>query len=116
MLKRILVVAIVATIAAMLSHGALAQNQNEGDPERGREIAYTCFGCHGIPYQKNVYPTYPVPKIGGQTYGYLVSALKAYRAGDRQHPTMQAQANTLSDQDISDIAAYFVSLNEGDDS
>lgn len=112
MLKRILVVA----IAAMLSHGALAQNQGEGDAERGRVIAYTCFGCHGVPYQKNVYPTYPVPKIGGQTYGYLVSALKAYRAGERNHATMEAQANTLTDQDIRDIAAYFVSLNEGDDS
>lgn len=111
MLKRILVVA----LAAMLSHGALAQDQNQGDPERGRVIAYTCFGCHGIPQQKNVYPTYSVPKIGGQTYGYLVSALKAYRAGERQHATMQAQANTLSDQDIQDIAAYFVSLNEGNE-
>jgi cytochrome c553 len=112
MLKRILVVA----LAAMISHGAMAQNQNEGDAERGRIIAYTCFGCHGIPDQKNVYPTFSVPKIGGQTYGYIVSALKAYRAGDRQHATMQAQANTLSDQDMHDIAAYFVSLNEGDDS
>ncbi|RFF32817.1 c-type cytochrome [Wenzhouxiangella sediminis] len=116
MLKRILVVAVVATIAATISHGALAQNQNEGDAERGRVIAYTCFGCHGIPEQKNVYPTYPVPKIGGQTESYIVSALKAYRAGNRQHPTMRAQANTLSDQDINDIAAYFVSLHEGDDS
>jgi len=100
----------------MLSHGALAQEQSEGDPERGRVIAYTCFGCHGVPHQKNVYPTYPVPKIGGQTYSYLVSALKAYQAGERQHATMQAQANTLSDEDIRDIAAYFVSLSQGDDS
>lgn len=112
MLKQILVVA----FTAMLSHGALAQSQSDGDPERGSEIAYTCFGCHGVPWQQNVYPTYPVPKIGGQTYGYIVSALEAYRSGERQHPTMQAQANTLNDQDIRDIAAYFVSLSEGDDS
>lgn len=116
MLKRILFVAIVIVCAMTLSQAVPAQDQNQGDAERGRVIAYTCFGCHGVPYQKNVYPTYPVPKIGGQTYGYLVSALKAYRAGDRQHPTMKAQANTLSDEDIRDIAAYFVSLNQGDDS
>lgn len=112
MLKRILSAALIAALV----QGAVAQE--EGDPEHGREIAYTCFGCHGVPYQKNVYPTYPVPKIGGQTYGYLVSALQAYRSGNRQHPTMRAQANTLSDQDIRDIAAYFVSLTEeeaGDD-
>jgi cytochrome c553 len=114
MLKRILFVA----MAAMLSQAAPAQDASEGDAERGRVIAYTCFGCHGIPDYKNVYPTYPVPKIGGQTAGYIVSALKAYRAGERNHPTMQAQANTLSDQDMADIAAYFVSLDEakGDDS
>jgi|SRR5690554_5237837 len=110
MLKRIVFVA----LATMLAQGVSAQN--EGDAEHGREIAYTCFGCHGVPYQHNVYPTYPVPKIGGQTFGYIVSALQAYRAGERSHPTMQAQAGTLSDQDIRDIAAYFVSLNEGDDS
>lgn len=84
----------------------------EGDPERGREIAFTCTGCHGIPYYKNVYPTYSVPKIGGQNYGYIVAALKAYRAGERHHPTMHAQANTLSDEDIRDVAAYFVSLTQ----
>lgn len=112
MLKRILAVA----LAAALSQGALAQDDNEGDPQRGRVIAYTCFGCHGIPDYKNVYPTYSVPKIGGQTYSYIVSALEAYRAGERKHPTMQAQANTLTDRDIRDIAAYLVSLGEGDDS
>lgn len=79
----------------------------EGDPEHGREIAYTCKGCHAIPHHNNVYPTYSVPKVRGQTHGYLVAALKAYRTGNRQHPTMNAQANTLSDQDILDIAAYF---------
>lgn len=84
----------------------------EGDPARGETLAYTCTGCHGIPGYKNVYPTYSVPKIGGQSKGYIVSALKAYRSGERSHPTMRAQANTLSDEDITDIAAYFISLAE----
>lgn len=84
----------------------------QGDPDRGKEIAFTCTGCHGIPFYKNVYPTYTVPKLGGQNYQYIVDALKAYRSGERQHPTMQAQANTLSDQDMADIAAWFVQLTE----
>jgi cytochrome c553 len=107
MLKRMVFVA----LAAMLSQAVSAQD--EGDPERGRDVAYTCFGCHGIPQYKNVYPTYTVPKLGGQTYGYIVSALQAYRSGDRQHPTMVAQVNTLSEKDIRDIAAYFSSLDQG---
>ena len=83
-----------------------------GDVEQGRIKAYTCTGCHGIPSYQNAYPAYHVPKIGGQNLEYLVIALKAYRSGERQHPTMRAQAGGLSDQDIEDIAAYFVSLSE----
>lgn len=88
-----------------------------GDPEAGKTTAYTCTGCHGIPGYNNVYPTYKVPKIGGQNYEYLVIALKAYRAGERNHPTMQLQASSLSDQEIEDVAAYFASLgNNGEGS
>lgn len=96
--------------AALLA--APASAMAEGDPEAGKVKAYTCTGCHGIPGYNNVYPTYKVPKIGGQNYPYLVSALKAYRAGERDHPTMDLQASSLSDQDIEDISAYFASLGE----
>ncbi|MEM9532509.1 MAG: cytochrome c [Pseudomonadota bacterium] len=82
----------------------------DGDADRGRVKAYTCTGCHGIPGYNNAYPNYHVPKIGGQNYQYLIAALKAYRDGQRQHPTMVAQAGSMSDGDIEDIAAYFVSL------
>lgn len=81
-----------------------------GDAEAGRITAYTCTGCHGIPGYNNVYPTYKVPKIGGQNYEYLVTALKAYRDGARQHPTMELQAASLSDRDIENVSAYFASL------
>lgn len=83
-----------------------------GDPAAGEIKAYTCTGCHGIPGYHNVYPTYKVPKIGGQNYEYLILALKAYRDGEREHPTMELQAQALSDQDIEDIAAYFASLGK----
>lgn len=84
-----------------------------GDPEAGRIKAYTCTGCHGIPGYNNAYPTYKVPKLGGQNYEYLVSSLQAYRSGERTHQTMELQAQALSDQDIEDIAAYFASLAGG---
>lgn len=84
-----------------------------GDPRAGAQKAYTCTGCHGIPGYNNVYPTYKVPKIGGQNYEYLVVALEAYRDGARGHSTMELQAQALSDQDIRDIAAYFASLGNG---
>ncbi len=83
-----------------------------GDVENGRKIAYTCTGCHGIPFYQNTYPRYHVPRLGGQNEAYIAAALKAYRSGERSHSTMQAQAGNLSDQDIADIAAYFASFNK----
>ena len=81
-----------------------------GDAARGRQLVYTCQGCHGVEGYKNAYPNYHVPKIGGQTESYLVAALTAYSKGERRHPTMQAQAESFSDQDIADIAAFLSSV------
>ena len=99
--------------SAMLLLAAAAVTQPvyaEGDPEAGKELGYTCLGCHGIEGYRNAYPSYRVPKLGGQKAGYLEIALKGYRAGTRHHPTMAAQASSLTDQEISDVAAYLASL------
>ncbi|RJS92889.1 cytochrome c [Salinisphaera sp. Q1T1-3] len=77
-----------------------------GDAAAGRLKFESCRGCHAIAGYRNAYPDYGVPRLFGQQPDYLVAALKAYRAGRRDHPTMQAQAASLSDQDIQDIAAY----------
>ena len=82
----------------------------KGDAARGKQLAYTCTGCHGIDQYKNAYPSYRVPKIGGQNEQYIVNALTGYKKGERNHPTMKAQASSFSDEDIANIAAYLSSL------
>jgi cytochrome c553 len=82
-----------------------------GDAERGAVLGQTCTGCHGIPGYYNANPAYHVPKLGGQNADYLEIALQGYRRGTRGHETMQAQASSLSDQDIADVAAYFESFD-----
>ena len=77
-----------------------------GDYKAGKIKAYTCTGCHGIVNYKNTYPTYHVPRIGGQNEEYLVIALKAFKSGERSHKNMNLQAEALSNQDIEDIAVY----------
>lgn len=86
-----------------------------GDAEAGRHKFYTCVGCHGIPNYNNVYPTYHVPKLGGQNAEYIANALKEYKSGERKHPTMHAQAVSLSDQDMADIAAFLSTAAEKKD-
>jgi cytochrome c5 len=82
----------------------------QGDVEAGRIKAETCMGCHGIPGYTMVYPTYRVPKLGGQHAAYIVSALQEYKTGQRRNAIMRAQAVALSNKDMEDIAAYFESL------
>ncbi len=89
---------------------ASATAEAAGDPQAGRTKVYTCAGCHGVPGYKNAYPNYHVPRIAGQNQDYLAAALNAYKNGEREHPTMRAQGESLSDQDIQDIAAYLSSL------
>lgn len=104
MTKRFLTGLVAGGLAA-LSMGAVA----EGDAATGRVAAETCLGCHAVETYFNVYPTYGVPKVGGQSAAYIESALKAYRDGGRKHDTMNANAANLTDQDIANIAAFFAS-------
>ena len=97
------------TFLALLAATAVADANAAGNIEAGKKRAYTCTGCHGIPGYKNTYPMYSVPRIAGQSETYLVNALNAYKNGERKHPTMAAQAQSYSDQDIADIAAYLAS-------
>ncbi len=80
------------------------------DAARGEKLAQTCQGCHGAPGLRNPGPVYNIPMIGGQHPDYIVSALQAYKAKTRGHKTMQAQASNLSDQDMTDIAAFYGSI------
>ncbi|MDH3712301.1 MAG: cytochrome c [Gammaproteobacteria bacterium] len=81
-----------------------------GDAGAGEHKAQTCMGCHGTPGYSNVYPSYHVPKLGGQHAEYIVAALKAYASKQRPHGTMHANAVSLNDQDMADIAAFFASF------
>ena len=93
----------VASFFLLVSFNSLAEKSPE-------ELSSTCLGCHGVVSYNNIYPTYKVPKLGNQHKDYIVSALKAYRSGERSHPTMQAHAADLSDSDIDKIASYFSSF------
>jgi cytochrome c553 len=94
-------------LSAVLSFLA-APLHAEGDAAAGKNKTAMCAGCHGIAGFRTAYPeTYHVPKLGGQNAAYIVSALKAYKAGDRQHPSMKAIAASLTEQDMADLAAYY---------
>ncbi|MDE3010381.1 MAG: cytochrome c [Pseudomonadota bacterium] len=92
-----------APAAAAAAPAAVAGNATAG---KGKNAM--CQGCHGQPGWRTAFPeVYTVPKLGGQNPNYLVAALKEYKTGERAHPTMQAIAAGLSEQDMVDLAAYY---------
>ncbi len=79
----------------------------------GKDAFEACRGCHVSPGASNVYPTYYVPKIGGQVAAYTVSALKAYQSAGRSHGTMMANTQEMSEQTMEDIAEYLATDKGG---
>lgn len=82
-------------------------------PRAADKLIAMCMGCHNIPgYQASFPEVHKVPMIAGQGAKYIVAALQAYKKGDRKHPTMRGIAQSLSDQDMNDIAAYYEELGK----
>jgi cytochrome c553 len=107
---------VFALAVACVTVSAQAQKVT-GNAENGSKKVAMCVGCHGIiGYQASFPEVHKVPMIAGQSETYLASALAAYKGGDRKHPTMRAIADSLNEQDIADIAAYYsrLGLEEGD--
>lgn len=97
-------VLVVACGAVLAVHA----QEVKGDITAGEKKIAMCIGCHGIAgYQASFPEVHRVPKISGQGEKYIVTALVAYKKGDRKHPSMRGIADNLSDQDMADIAAYY---------
>lgn len=106
-MKTLLPAMITALLALGLGQAAQAQEVT-GDAAAGAKKNAMCIGCHGIVgYQASFPEIHKVPKIGGQNGKYIAAALHAYKKGERKHPSMRGIAESLSDQDIADLAAYY---------
>ncbi len=107
-----LLTTVFALAVACATASAQAQNVTGNAANGGKKIAM-CVGCHGIiGYQASFPEIHKVPMIAGQSASYIVAALNAYKGGDRKHPTMRAIADTLTDQDMADLAAYYAQLGQ----
>lgn len=96
-----------AALLALGANGVFAQGP-AGNADAARNKISMCIGCHGVSGYRTAFPdVYHVPKIGGQQPVYIVNALKAYKSGQRPHPSMRGIAASLSEQDMADLAAYY---------
>ena len=112
---RILLAAVLASASLAVCAQApapVAAAPKAGDANAGKNKVFQCQGCHGVADWKTVYPeVYRVPKLGGQKPAYIVAAMRAYKTGERDFPTMRGMVADLTDQDMADIAAYYGASN-----
>lgn len=77
------------------------------DAAAGRQKARQCQTCHGIDGIAKI----PIaPHLAGESQIYLETQLKAFRSGKRAHEMMSVVAKGLTDEDISDLAAWYSSI------
>lgn len=106
---------LLVALAAALPLLAAAQDKKAASPVAADAPVSMCIGCHAIPgYQASFPQVYRVPKIGGQSQQYLEAALREYREGSRNHPTMMGIARGLTDQQIAAVAAYYAARGKSE--
>jgi cytochrome c553 len=107
-------IAVIGAALAIAMSGAIAQGKQEekGAPDRPHPTVENfhaqCIGCHGIPGYHTAFPeVYHVPRIAGQQPGYIIAALKAYKSGERSHPSMRGIAASLTEEQMQKLAEYY---------
>lgn len=106
-MNKLLTSIITLAVSSVTAFSAQAQ-EVKGDAKAAEQKIAMCIGCHGIKgYQASFPEVYKVPMISGQNAKYIVNALNAYKKGERKHPTMRGIAESLSEQDMADVAAYY---------
>jgi cytochrome c553 len=105
-------IAVIGAALALLVQSAAAQDKVAAASDRPHPTVENfhaqCIGCHGIPGYHTAFPeVYHVPRIAGQQPGYIVAALKAYKSGERSHPSMRGIAASLNEEQMKHLAEYY---------
>ena len=94
----------ILLISGLFSNFAFALDLNAGK-EKAEGV---CAGCHGKDGITAILPSYPI--LAGQHQDYLSQALHDYKSGARKNAVMSGIASTLTNEDITNISAYFSTM------
>ena len=97
---------LILGVAALVVTSPFAQ-AGGGDSTAGQTVMVKCQSCHG---KDGLAIEYWSPNIAGQKQDYLVRSLMAYKGGRRMSPMMYGVVQTLSNEDIANVAAYYAAI------
>jgi cytochrome c553 len=88
-----------------------------GKSQRGAQIAaQTCAACHGdkgLSPSAGAAPGGPVyPSLAGQSAYAIYKQLSDFRSGARANPMMSPVSQTLADEDLANVAAYYADASK----
>ena len=86
--------------------GAVGSAHAAGDVQAGKAKAAVCAACHGA----DGAGVAPNPALKGKTEDQIAQALKDYKTGARDNAGMKGIADSLSEQDVANLAAFYASL------
>jgi cytochrome c553 len=100
----LLAIHLFASVCLLMASGSVC---SAGDVKAGRTKALMCQACHGM---DGLSKAPDAPNIAAQIEPYIVAQLQAYKSGVRKNDAMSVVAQSLSDTDIEDLAAYFSAI------
>jgi len=92
---------ILCCLGLLVSAPAAAQDAGR---QKATQMCAVCHGVNGIGVNPDV------PNLAGESPLYLEKQLNAFRSGERKHEQMSIIAQSLQDNDISDLAAWYSKL------
>jgi len=94
-------------LAALLLFSSIHRSSEAADLAAGKEKAELCSACHG---DNGVSQTENIPSLAGQLDAFIQWQLVFFRSGTRKNEQMQPIVESLSNEDIRNLAAWFASL------
>jgi cytochrome c553 len=99
--------AAVLVVSLAICFAAQDRAEAQGDVKAGRQKAEVCAVCHGLDGLAKIAEA---PNLAGQTEGYLIEQVTAFKTGERQNEMMSLVVQNLSPTDIEDLAAYYSAI------
>jgi len=94
--------------AALVAAACAASASFAADPAAGKKVASgMCAVCHGV---DGIAKQPDAPHLAAENVEYLMRQLKAFKAGERKHEQMSIIAQSLSDEQMADVAAWYSSI------
>ena len=89
------------TLAVAWPHGSDAQDL----VEYGEYLSSQCSTCHRLDAHEGA-----IPPLGHLPKDYFLVVMNEYKTGRRTNPAMVSVANSLSQEEIEALAAYYASV------